>query len=88
MAGTTENGQGTRDGRRRLVLVDGYGLAFRAFHALPMSLTTAAGELTNATFGFASMLLDVLRAHQPECVLITFDVGKSFRHAQFQDYKA
>lgn len=74
--------------RKRLVLVDGYGLAFRAFHALPMSMATAAGEITNATFGFSSMLLDVLRTHQPECILITFDVGKSFRAEQFADYKA
>ncbi|MDQ3549877.1 MAG: DNA polymerase I [Chloroflexota bacterium] len=88
MAVTTGNGTSNPDGRKRLVLVDGYGLAFRAFHALPMSMSTAAGELTNATFGFASMLLDVLRAHQPDCVLITFDVGKSFRHVQFKDYKA
>jgi DNA polymerase-1 len=74
--------------RKRIVLVDGYGLAFRAFHALPLSLATTAGELTNATFGFTSMLLDVLRSHQPDCVLITFDVGKSFRHDAFEDYKA
>jgi DNA polymerase-1 len=74
--------------QRTLVLVDGYGLAFRAFHALPMTLSTASGELTNATFGFASMLLDVLRAHEPDCVLITFDVGKSFRHDAFEHYKA
>lgn len=88
MAGATENVRNNSNGRNRLVLVDGYGLAFRAFHALPMSMSTAAGEMTNATFGFASMLLDVLRAHEPECILITFDVGRSFRHEQFQDYKA
>jgi DNA polymerase I len=76
------------DRRRTLVLVDGYGLAFRAFHAIPMSLSTAAGELTNATFGFTSMLLDVLRAHDPDCVLMTFDVGKSFRADAFEAYKA
>lgn len=72
----------------RLVLVDGHGLAFRAFFAIPPSLATASGELTNATFGFTSMLLEVLRAHQPEYVLVTFDVGRTFRHEQFEDYKA
>lgn len=72
----------------RLILVDGYGLAFRAFHALPMTLTTPDGELTNATFGFAAMLLDTLRSHEPEYAIITFDVGKSFRHDEFEDYKA
>jgi len=88
VSGTTGINQIAANGRRKLVLVDGYGLAFRAFHALPMSMSTAAGELTNATFGFASMLLDVLRVHEPECALITFDIGRSFRHEQFQDYKA
>lgn len=74
--------------RQRLVLVDGYGLAFRAFFALPPSLATAAGEITNATFGFTSMLLDVLRAHNPEYMLVTFDVGRTFRHDSYEDYKA
>lgn len=73
---------------KRLVLVDGHGLAFRAYFALPMSLATKAGELTNATFGFTSMLLDVLQAHEPDYVLVTFDVGPSFRHEQFEEYKA
>src|SRR5690348_1436523 len=44
-----------------VVLVDGYGLIFRAYHALPPTLATAQGEQTNAVFGFASMLLDVIR---------------------------
>ncbi len=74
--------------RPRLVLIDGYGLAFRAFFALPPSLATAAGEITNATFGFTSMLLDVMRAHNPEYLLVTFDVGRSFRHDSYEDYKA
>jgi DNA polymerase-1 len=73
---------------RRLVLVDGHGLAFRAFYAVPPSLATSSGELTNATFGFTSMLLDVLREHQPDYVLVSFDVGLTFRHEQFDGYKA
>ena len=73
---------------KRLMLVDGYGLAFRAFHALPMTLTAPDGELTNATYGFTAMLLDTLRSHEPDYVIITFDIGKSFRHDEFADYKA
>lgn len=72
----------------RLVLVDGHGLAFRAFYALPESLATSSGEITNATYGFTSMLLDVLRDHKPDYILVTFDVGPSFRHEEFEDYKA
>jgi DNA polymerase-1 len=82
------SGPVSAEGRRRLVLVDGHGLAFRAYHALPPTLSNSAGEPTNATFGFTSMLLDVLRAHRPDCVLITFDTGRTFRHDAYQDYKA
>lgn len=78
----------TASDRKRLVLVDGHGLAFRAFFALPPSMATAAGELTNATFGFTSMLLDVLKSHTPDYLLVTFDVGRTFRHDSFKDYKA
>ncbi len=74
--------------RPRLILVDGHGLAFRAYYAVPPTLSTAAGELTNATFGFTSMLLDVLRQHEPDYVLVSFDVGATFRHEQFDGYKA
>ena len=73
---------------QRLVLVDGHGLAFRAFFALPYTMATASGELTNATFGFTSMLLEVLKAHAPDYLLVTFDTGRTFRHEQFEDYKA
>lgn len=77
-----------QSGTERLVLVDGHGLAFRAFFAIPPGMATAGGEQTNATFGFTSMLLEVLRAHHPEYILVTFDVGRTFRHEQFEDYKA
>jgi DNA polymerase-1 len=70
-----------------LVLIDGHSLAFRAFHAIPLSLTSPSGELTNAVFGFTSMLLNVLREQQPEYVVVAFDVGKTFRHEMYDAYK-
>jgi DNA polymerase-1 len=70
-----------------LVLIDGHSLAFRAFHAIPLSLTAPDGELTNAVFGFTSMLLNVLRDQQPEYVAVAFDIGKTFRHEMFDGYK-
>ncbi|MDI3339890.1 MAG: DNA polymerase I [Sphaerobacter sp.] len=73
---------------RTLMLVDGHGLAYRAFHALPDTLATASGEPTNAVFGFVSMLLEVLRAYRPEYVVVSFDVGRTFRHDAFEAYKA
>lgn len=70
-----------------LVLIDGHSLAFRAFHAIPLSLTSPNGELTNAVFGFTSMLLNVLREQGPEYVAVAFDVGKTFRHEMYDAYK-
>ncbi|HEX9115240.1 MAG TPA: DNA polymerase I, partial [Anaerolineae bacterium] len=71
----------------KLVLIDGHSLAFRALHALPSDMATPAGELTNAVFGFCSMLLKVLSEQNPEYVAVSFDVGKTFRHEMYQAYK-
>ncbi len=71
----------------KLLLIDGHSLAFRAYHALPATMATRSGEPTNATFGFFSMLLNTLREQQPDYVAVAFDVGKTFRHADYADYK-
>jgi DNA polymerase-1 len=71
----------------KLLLIDGHSLAFRAYHALPADMATRSGEPTNATFGFFSMLLNTLREQQPDYVAVAFDVGKTFRHAEYADYK-
>ena len=72
----------------KLVLIDGHSLAYRAFFALPPEMATSKGELTNAVFGFISMLLNVMRDHKPTHMAVAFDVGRSFRHDKFEDYKA
>ena len=56
-----------------LVLIDGHSLAYRAFHALPEEMTTASGQVTNAVYGFTSMLINLLRDHRPERVAVAFD---------------
>jgi DNA polymerase-1 len=71
----------------KLALIDGHSLAFRAFHALPPTLTAPNGDLTNAVFGFTSMLLKVLQDEQPEYVAVAFDVGRTFRDDLYADYK-
>ncbi len=78
----------THPDRPLLALLDGHSLAFRAFHALPQDLRTSRGELTNAVYGFTSMLLTVLNDLQPEYMAVAFDVGRTFRHDQFVAYKA
>ncbi len=74
-------------GKKRVMLIDGHALAYRAYHAIP-PLTNASGEPTNATFGFANMLLKAIQDHTPDCVITAFDVGLTFRHEAYDDYKA
>ncbi len=72
-----------------LMLVDGNSLTYRAFFALPTDLSTASGQITNAVFGFTSMLLNLIRDHQPEKVIIAFDRPEpTFRHERLDSYKA
>ena len=72
----------------KLVLIDGHALVYRAYFALPSGMATSRGELTNAVFGFASMLLNVLRDEQPDFLAVTFDRGRTFRHEEYAEYKA
>lgn len=71
----------------KLVLIDGHSLAFRAYHALPMDMAAPSGELTNAVFGFVSMLLNVLRDQRPDYMVVAFDVGRTFRDDLYAAYK-
>ncbi len=71
------------------MLLDGNSLAYRAFFALPTDLATASGQVTNAVFGFTSMLVNLLRDHRPDGVAVAFDRPEpTFRHALAADYKA
>ncbi len=72
----------------KLLLVDGHALLYRAYHALPKTLSTTGGEPTNATFGFTQMLLEALRRENPQYAAVAFDVGRTFRHEEFEAYKA
>ena len=73
--------------RKRLLLIDGHALAYRAYHAIP-PLTSPSGEPTNATFGYANMLLKAIDDYQPDYVVATFDSGVTFRHQEYTEYKA
>ncbi|MGK2929630.1 MAG: DNA polymerase I [Acidimicrobiales bacterium] len=79
-----------RQGRRsRFLLIDGNSLTYRAFFALPTDLATASGQVTNAVFGFTSMLINILRDHPSDGVVVAFDRGEpTFRHERVADYKA
>ncbi|MFP5341428.1 MAG: DNA polymerase I [Candidatus Limnocylindria bacterium] len=72
----------------RLMLLDGYGLVYRGYFALP-PLTTSKGELVNGAFGFTSIVLRGIQDLQPRYLAVSFDLpGPTFRHEQYADYKA
>ena len=75
---------------KRLLLIDGHSMAYRAFFALPAeNFTTAAGQHTNAIYGFATMLISLLKEEKPSHIAVAFDVSrKTFRTEIFPEYKA
>ncbi len=73
---------------RRLFLIDGPSLVYRAFYALPESIATSTGEPTNAIFGFASMLVKIVTDHGVQPTMVAWDAGTSGRTELFADYKA
>ena len=78
----------TEPAAHKLVLIDGNSLLYRAFFALP-PLTNAAGEMTNAAYGFAAMLFKIMDEEQPDMMAVSFDLPTpTFRHERFPDYKA
>ena len=73
----------------KLMLLDGNSLTYRAFFALPTDMATASGQVTNAVFGFTSMFINLVKDHQPDGVLVTFDRPEpTFRHEANPEYKA
>ena len=76
--------------KKKLLLLDGHSLAFRAFYALPADkFTDSSGRHTNAVYGFISMLTTLLEQEKPSHVAAAFDLaGPTFRSEKFADYKA
>ncbi len=73
---------------KNLLLIDGHGLAFRGFYALPETLSAADGTPTNAILGFTTMLLNGLDKWGPDRVGLFFDPkGPTRRHELFKEYK-
>jgi DNA polymerase-1 len=74
-----------------LYLIDGHALAYRSYYALsagnPTRWQTSAGEPTAGIYGFASVLLRLLENDRPDYMAVAFDVGKTFRHEMYPEYK-
>ena len=74
---------------RKVLLLDGHSLAFRAFFALPDTLITSSGQVTNAVYGFTAMLIKLLADERPQGVVVCFDKGApQFRLDVYANYKA
>lgn len=74
--------------KKKIVILDSNAVIHRAYHALP-PFTTAEGVMVNAVYGYAKLLLKVIKDIKPDIVLAAFDVaGGTFRHEQFDEYKA
>src|SRR6185312_9561628 len=73
---------------RRLFLIDGPSLVYRAFFALPESIATSTGVPTNAIFGFASMLVKIVTDYGVCPTVVAWDAGTSGRNDIYPDYKA
>ena len=73
---------------KRLIIIDGHSLLYRAFHALP-PLSNSKGQMTNAVYGFLLILFKAMKDLEANYVVACFDTKKAtFRHKQFEDYKA
>ena len=91
MTTTARNSAGPQqpDVNGAVFLIDGNSLAYRAFYALPETITTSDGFPTNALYGFSTMLIKILVDYKPSAVVVAWDAGKKvFRHEDFAEYKA
>ncbi|MEA2477402.1 MAG: polymerase, partial [Actinomycetota bacterium] len=82
-------GKTTKKKRSKLLILDGYSLAFRAFYALPEDLQTTDGTHTNAVYGFTAMLIKVLQDEHPDFIACCLDAGAPLqRTEEFAEYKS
>ncbi len=76
-------------GTERIFLLDGHSLSYRAFFALPTTLATSTGQVTNAVYGFTSMLIKLLAEERPDYIAVAFDKGPpTVRLEKYAEYKA
>ncbi|HEX4788949.1 MAG TPA: DNA polymerase I, partial [Actinospica sp.] len=89
---TSAKPAGAAGNGKKLLLLDGHSMAFRAFYALPPEKFTVAGgdQSTNAVYGFTAMLVNVVRDEAPTHLAVCFDVSRAAlkRTAMYPEYKA
>jgi len=73
----------------KLIIIDGNAIIHRSFHALPPTMTTKSGQVVNAVYGFTTFLMKALSELKPDYIVLTLDKkGPTFRHLEYQEYKA
>ena len=73
---------------KKFVLIDGNALVHRCYHAVPKTLKAPDGTLTNAVYGFVSILLGILEIEKPEYLATAWDMkGPTFRDVIYTEYK-
>lgn len=76
---------------KKLVIVDGNNLMFRSYFATAYTgnlMKNSKGLVTNALYGFTNMINKIITEEKPEYMAVAFDIGKSFRHREYAEYKA
>ena len=76
---------------KKIILVDGNNLLFRSYYATAYNgnfMNNSKGFPTNALFGFTNMINKIVKEEQPEYIIVAFDKGKTFRHAEYEEYKS
>jgi len=74
---------------KKLVLIDSNAIIHRAYHALPKTMSTRKGELTNVVYGYTTTLIKVLEDLKPDYIAASFDISKAtFRTEEYAEYKA
>jgi DNA polymerase-1 len=75
--------------KEKLIIIDGNSLAYRAFFALPESIITTTGTITNSVYGFTNMLINLINDEKPTMLAVAFDSKEpTFRHEAYKDYKS
>ncbi|TYC98700.1 DNA polymerase I [Arthrobacter echini] len=89
-AGQTSRDRRSDGSRKRLLVIDGHSMAFRAFYALPPeNFSTDTGQHTNAVYGFTAMLINLIKDQHPSHVAVAFDLDTpTFRSEEYTEYKA
>ena len=74
---------------KRLVIIDGNSLIFRAYYAIQRPMITKSGQYTHGIYGFLNMLSKIQKEYEPGYIAVTFDLAApTFRHKEYAEYKA